>query len=556
MESPPPRPAAFRWPRHRWLLLGLFAVHFAVNWVWWGEDLELAWLDESWHFIDHQYARSVMEHTGLAGYLRWLGDPPTNGNPFWPPVRTLPGALLTYLVQPSWVAHRLPSTLFLGPLLLSVYLLGRRFWSRDAGLAAAALASFYPMTFGASRHLSPDIIGAAFITGNLYLMFATTRFSRTGPSVLLGLCVGAGFLFRPHYPIFFTAPLLLYALLSLTYRPLRPLPSLLGNMAAMAAATVAASAPFWWNVLPLFFSRVNHYMTGKLAAPYVRPDATALDYYLRVLPEGASPPLFWASAAGAALLALSWLRAGDGRLQGRRVELALVILGMVSGFAFLCANDHNHLRHLAPLYPLLAVCCMVGIFSVLPVWPRRLAVAALLLASAGTWIACTYTSWRPRLGETRLVHCEPCWSREQTGDLETAGPADKDARFQALLPLVDTLRQRHGKGEGVLVRIVPPRDKDIINNYITLPVLLDLPALRIVSQNSPPDEWLPETQYSELRRFDDSGLRHHYFLVHANSEMDPATAWRPPAGARVVKRMTLQGPPTWEHLTLWAWEQP
>ena len=140
MAPPEQPPARFRGPPHRWVLLGLFLAHLAVNWAWWGEDRELVWLDESWHLIDYQYAHSMLVHNGPVGLLRWLGNYNiSHDNPFWPLTRTVPGALLARVIEPSWVAHRLLSTLFLGPLLLGVYLLGRRFWSRNEGLYEAAI---------------------------------------------------------------------------------------------------------------------------------------------------------------------------------------------------------------------------------------------------------------------------------------------------------------------------------------------------------------------------------------------------------------------------------
>ena len=539
---------------HRLLLVGLFLLHLGVNWTWSQEDLELVWFDESWHFIDAQYGSTVLTHQGPAGLLRWLANEAPHENPFWPLTRVVPGVLLAQVVQPSWVAHRLVSALFLGPLLLAVYMLGRRFWSRDAGLAAAALTSFYPIIFGASRHLSPDIVGAALIAGNLYLLFSTERFSKLGPSVLLGLCVGAGFLFRPHYPIFFAAPLALYAIISLAHRPRRPRGYLLLNMACTALATLLAAAPFWWGVLPYFFSTVQHHITGEIAASFPKADKTPLAYYLRVLPLGASPPLFWASVGGMALLLLPRARLNGARLRKRWLELSLLVVGVATGFAFLCGNDHNYIRHLAPIYPLLAVGCMLGLFAALPTLVRRLVLTPLLAAAAATWIACSFTSWRP--GQGRLIHCEPCWSAEQTGKIEAAGPPYKDGRFQALLPVLDTLRQRHGQGEGVLLRLLPPRNRSLITNYITLPVVLDLPAIRLVNSNAGPDAWQPETPFAELRRFDDSALPHRYTLVLEHKSMSALDRWEPPPEATLVTRSASEDTASGDRFSLWAHPAP
>lgn len=540
--------------RHRLLLVGLLLLHLGVNWSWWQDDLELTWADESWHFIHAQYASSVLTHQGPVGLMRWLSNEPPNRNPFWPLTRVLPGTLLTRIIQPSWVAHRLGSALFLGPLLLAVYLLGRRFWSRDAGLAAAALTSFYPITFGASRHLSPDIIGAALIAGNLYLLFATERFSKVAPSLLLGLCMGAGFLFRPHYPIFFAAPLAIYTLVSLVHQPRRPRKILLLNMGVTTLATLAAAAPFWWGVLPYFFSTVHHHLTGEIAAPFLTPDKTPLAYYMRVLPLGASPPLFWASTAGLALLLLPRARLRAARLRKRRLELGLLMVSVLTGFAFLCGNDHNLIRYLAPIYPLLAVGCMLGLFAALPPWPRRLLLTPLLLAAAGTWIACSFTSWRP--GDGKLVHCEPCWSAEQTGMVETAGPPVKDGRWYALMPMVETLRQRHGQGQGVLLRLIPPYNSSLVTTFITLPVVLDLSAIRLVDPNAGPDVWQPEVPFAEFKRLDDSNLVHRYTLVFAPMHQPPREAWRPPPGATLIKRSHGLGKTEGDNFSLWKHPPP
>lgn len=532
---------------HRALLLGLFALHLAANWVWWGEDLELVWLDESWHFIDYQYARTVYEHLGLGGLLRWIAATPTHENPFWPLIRTVPGVLLAQLIQPSWVALRLVGTLFFGGLLLAVYLLGRRLWSRDAGLLAAALASFYPMMFGASRHISPDIIGCAFIAANLYLLFATARFTRARPALLLGLGIGCGFLFRPHYPIFFGAPLAVYALVSLLHKPGLARPRLLLNMAACALVTLVVAAPFWWGALPFFFSTVQHHVTGDIAASFPTDDASAFHYYLRVMPGGASPVLFYLSAAGALLLLLPPARGRLGRSPGRRLELGLILLAALAGFAFLCANPHNVARYLAPIYPLLALLGSVGICAALPRRALRVAQAGLLLLGLGTWLACSFSSWRP--GGGRLVQCEPCWAAEQTGATESAGPPVKDARWQALTPLTAELRRRHGDGDGVLLELHPPPIKSLISLFITLPVVLDQAAIRLVDDHKP-GTWIPAATTPLFKEFPHT-TRARYTLVYAVPADPTVPTWTPPPGARLVKEVPGQGVATGEHFSLW-----
>ncbi len=539
-------------PRHRVLLLGLFMLHLIANWLWWAEDLELVWLDESWHFIDGQYARTVYRHLGLGGLLQWVASPSTHLNPFWPLARTLPGVALAELVQPSWVAFRLVGTLFFFGLLAALYLLGRRLWSRSAGLTAAALASFYPMLFGASRHITPDIIGCAFVAGNLYLLLATNRFTRPRPTLLLGLGIGAGFLFRPHYPIFFVAPLCVHALLSLLYKPGLRRSRLLLHMGGCALLTVAAAAPFWWGALPTFFSYVQHHVTGDIAASFPTDDRSALAYYLRVMPNGASPAVFYLSAAAALSLLLppAWRRLA--RAPGRRMELGLVLLGGATGFAFLCNNPHNVARYLAPLYPLLALFAAVGLHAALPRRARGMATAALLLAAGGTWLACSFSSWRPH---DRLLICEPCWAAEQTGPVESAGPPVKEGRFAAVVELLEELRRRHGDdGDGVLLELHPPPARSPATLFVTLPVMYDLAGIKLVDDNAP-GSWKPAAPTALFRSFGGQ-VRQRYTLVHEAPRDHKIPSWPVPPDARLVRRVPAAGAALGEGFSLWSHPAP
>lgn len=529
------------------LLAGLAAVHIVANIAWLREDLALAWFDESWHFINAQHGRSVLAHLGLPGLFTWFFDRSGEVAPYWPLIGYMPGILLSEAVGSGFLGHRLAGTLMLVLLLLFVFLLGRRLHSPGAGLLAAAITSAQPAVFGPSRHISPDLAGITAVTAVLWLLLRTERFSRMGASMWLGIGLGVGCWFRPHYLGFLVFPVLIYAVRTLVWPDLGGRLRALGAMMSAAGLALIVAAPFWWGNLARFASQVLAHQSGQVVLPFGGGQETSLDFYLRVYPLGASPLLFWSTAA-AGLLLLSpraW-RQGSG-LHRRGPELLLLGIAAVSGTALFSTIPHHYLRYLGPIYPPLTVVAVTALFVGLPRWPRRILSLPLLGVAACTWYACSFGGGGG--ADRPWLHCDPCWDELRQGQPETGGPPSYNPQIVQLASIVKTMRSLHGDGEGVLLRLEPPATKNLVTLFQTTPMILDLPAIRLVDP-AIPRGWRAERPFAIFDYFSQN-TPYLYTLAYSPGGRPEDQTFVPETPGRLVGQWPIVGRDPGANYTLW-----
>ena len=92
-------------------------------------------------------------------------------------------------------------TIYLGILLLSLYLVGRELFNPAVGLLSALFCSFFPAIFGYSRMFLMALPAVAITTLNIFLMIKSDCFRKKGYVLLFGMAAGAGMLMNTYYAI-------------------------------------------------------------------------------------------------------------------------------------------------------------------------------------------------------------------------------------------------------------------------------------------------------------------------------------------------------------------
>jgi len=454
-----------------WLLLvALLALHVAANLVWISRDTTLRSFDMGPHIEYISNTTAVVAHEGAAGV--WRVARGGEGPQIWPSAGYLPWIALSSVFGHS-VAHlRAYTSLFLGLLLVAVFLCGRRLRSADTGLLAAALVSLYPMVFAESRQVGVDLPGTAMTAAGFYLLLATEGWSRPWRCLALGAVCGAGVLVSPRIVFFLGAPVAAALALALA-RPARCPRARVAIHAALAAVAAAAVTSPWW------FGRVGQILgilrEHSQAAMY-RPPEGSISFYAHMLPWGFSPYLLLV-----ALLAAGLLLRYRGRLSPALRRWLPLLLWPLGGAAALLFMDVHHLRYTMMLAPAVALITAAGL-RLIPHRRSRLVITALALSvGAAVWLVDSFGPQPVNLGW-------PGRSNLALGDpgerLELAsGPPAENVIVAAAQRIGATLQKRHPEGGlGVLVLEQGDRDTFYVSWRVRPVLAATLPGIALVNR--------------------------------------------------------------------------
>lgn len=94
-------------------------------------------------------------------------------------------------------------------LLLSTYLLAKEIHSKETGILSVLLLSNYPLIFGHSRSLTPDLILSACVTFSIFIMLKSDFLTTFKSSLALGIIWGLGMLAKVSCPLYMSAAFIL-----------------------------------------------------------------------------------------------------------------------------------------------------------------------------------------------------------------------------------------------------------------------------------------------------------------------------------------------------------
>ncbi len=120
------------------------------------------------------------------------------------------GVFLTVLFNLSFLNLPQLNIIYLALIILFTYLLGKSIADKKTGCLSAFLVAFYPMVYGASRKLVPEIALTATVVCAYYLLVKTKTFKSILYSLLLGITGFFGMIIQPLFTAFISGGLLYY----------------------------------------------------------------------------------------------------------------------------------------------------------------------------------------------------------------------------------------------------------------------------------------------------------------------------------------------------------
>ncbi|HZS52019.1 MAG TPA: glycosyltransferase family 39 protein [Bryobacterales bacterium] len=359
-----------------WAGLVLFTLYLLrVNDSYYRANTRTPTYDEAWYLETSLHLYHRLTRGGLV--------------PFWEAYRGTFGTkapLIAALPVPFYlvfgVSHYsalLVNSLFIVITNFYLFLLGRRLFSPEVGLAAAVIYQTMPLAYGLSRAVMAEYGLTALVVVWIYYLAASERLSRGPANFALGVTLGLGLLMKIMFPAFVAGPLLVAWFL----RQRGAKPSVGGNFwlwrlcARWPAAAIAVPAgiiagPWYlsnWKTL-LAFAWQSAY--GQIGAEYAGGGFT--QWLLAFVNEGVG------AYYTAALLVLGCIALLSGRrwMRGGYREL-LLLAWLLPPFIAIAAGSNHLIRFVAPLLPVFAIALAAAVFSLGRSWLLRAGLAVLLV---------------------------------------------------------------------------------------------------------------------------------------------------------------------------------
>jgi hypothetical protein len=248
-------------------VLALVAFHVFNNWAFITKQMTILGWDRPAHLVRTLIYNDMLRPVNIRSIFQvmtWSWNRP--------PLSHLVAVPLYRLFGVSTDVALMRNAVFVAMLLCSVYGIGKRLFSRQAGLLAAFFVSTYPILFSVSRMPYVDYSLAAIVTLAVYLLVACEGFRHRGSSLLLGLVIGLGILIKWPFVAFAGGPIAYVAVRSGALRNVKA--------GLTARPDVSSMLRRWW-ASPLFHGLAGLALTLAWYWPNRdRLEAFALGYWL------------------------------------------------------------------------------------------------------------------------------------------------------------------------------------------------------------------------------------------------------------------------------------
>ncbi len=151
----------------------------------------------------------------------------------------------------------LSSSLFFMLLLLGIYKIGAKM-SKDTGILAAFICSFYPIIHQTSRHFNLELATSAMVALSIWLLVETEYFENNRYSILLGIMLGLGMLTKQTFIVYISVVFIFYVWISFKVKAKNKVNNKLkrNNLLRIIGIAVIISSIFYFN--KLVFASVAH----------------------------------------------------------------------------------------------------------------------------------------------------------------------------------------------------------------------------------------------------------------------------------------------------------
>jgi hypothetical protein len=356
-------------PRSRasWVLLaaGIVAL-LAMDRVYQGADRRRPTYDDAWYLENSVHLYNQLTQGGwsefVSGYTSSFGIKP-------PLISVLPLPLYA-LWGVSERSALLVNSAFIVVSSFFLFLLARRLFSAEVGLAAVLFYQTMPLSYGLSRFYMTEYGLSALVIASLYCLVASDRLTRTGANLALGIFLGLGLLMKVLFPVFVAGPVLL-VLWKRGRESWRPLAAVILPAAAIAGTW------YWFHLArALEFGWQSAY--GPLGALY--GTGGFLGWLTGLINRGLS--VYYTAGLLALGVAAAALRGRElGRHDGVRFVLAWLLPPLLA-----CALGSNRLiRFLLPALPAVAM-LLAAFICELSRRPTGRVLLAGLIAAGPLWL--------------------------------------------------------------------------------------------------------------------------------------------------------------------------
>lgn len=227
-------------------LVALLAFHGLSNWLWLSANVTILGWDRASHLqkslIYYDLFREINART-LFTALTWQQNRP--------PLPFITWALLYRFFGVSTDVALMGNVPFMAILLLSVYFMGRRIYSRLVGLLAAFFVSLFPILFCISRTSYVDYALTAMVALSLCFLVHVDGFRHRGFSILFGVSAGLGMFTKWPFIAFAGGPILYAVLRSGALRDMR---SGLGGWGSGSLLRRLLASPIFHLILAFFLT--------------------------------------------------------------------------------------------------------------------------------------------------------------------------------------------------------------------------------------------------------------------------------------------------------------
>ncbi|MFA5156617.1 MAG: glycosyltransferase family 39 protein [Candidatus Omnitrophota bacterium] len=335
----------------------IILFHGINNYLWLKQDNESMGTDVAIHINSAVSLRQglgeiAFSRVSLAQKGKQFAGLFFSGQSYWPKFVPFFAALASYLPPDPLFWIRFSNMFYFAILIISVYLLGKKAHSPQAGVLAAVFISLYPGIFGLSRKFGLDfpLIGITALA--MYLLFSSDNFQNRRYSILFGITSGLGMLIKGQLLLFLIGPFLYTAGNGFMNRESRK--KSLVNISVMLGIALAIALSWWYR------------MHSGLWGVYLRYNIpVALQYFLVTAYHQMSPLFFTAFLMGIAFY-----------LVRRKLPPLFLLLWLVTPCLLLLAfYTSNHERYIFPAFAALALISVTGILEM----PSRKARLALFL---------------------------------------------------------------------------------------------------------------------------------------------------------------------------------
>lgn len=349
-----------------WGAVAVVAAFIAITCIWLALDDALQVGDAA----QHVYFAVLYEHLLERGDFSAIASFPS----YYPPATFLVGSVAMMVAGVNVGTAVIAQNLIYVPLLAaSCFCVGRMVADATAGLLAVVFALGAPLIIEQFHVFMLDAPQAALVAATIWLLFASDRFARLGPSALAGLALGVGFASKSLAP-FYLVGLLPALLLRGGWR----------NWRGAALFVVVALVAGWpWYLYDT--ERIVGLITtagpgGERIPEAARPPLVSLDnglwYGWATLNGLLFAPLFAFAAVGIGTAVRRVARARP------REDLTLELLcGLAGAWLMLTFMPHKDMRYTISLIVFIAV---LGTAWVVRLGRARRALAiAYLIAAVG-----------------------------------------------------------------------------------------------------------------------------------------------------------------------------